>query len=204
MRRIMEFYNTTSRLAGSHHAHSPVAVISDVHGRADLFREALLGVYDKKNTTLVLLGDYIDRGPDSLGCLNLINEVISGQHFRDVVVLPGNHEELFSEALSGGTPERLLWMKNGGNRFFDEVSGDLSIIQREMPRQIWNRLSQKEPAHYQNGSLLFVHAGLNPNIETKAFLSQEYRTPRSRREVSESWAWVRTPCLDYTTRTESP
>ena len=85
-------------------------VIGDLHGcRREL--DALLQQhqFDPQQDLLISAGDIIDRGPDSLGCLALLQE----PWFRCV---RGNHEEMALSALQG--QDMALWQMNGGDWFF--------------------------------------------------------------------------------------
>ena len=65
--------------------------ITDIHGCANTFKEMLAKLNFSKRDKLYLLGDYIDRGPDSKGVLDLIMNLQSTGH--KVFCLKGNHEE---------------------------------------------------------------------------------------------------------------
>ena len=85
-------------------------VVGDIHGcRREL--DALLEQhqFDRQQDLLISVGDIIDRGPDSLGCLALLKE----PWFRCV---RGNHEEMALSALQG--QKMALWQMNGGDWFF--------------------------------------------------------------------------------------
>src|SRR6478736_3353747 len=75
-----------------------VYAVGDIHGRCDLF-EALVEAIEADDaaagpadTTVVLLGDLVDRGADSAGVVALARE---WQARRPVRILGGNHEEMF-------------------------------------------------------------------------------------------------------------
>ncbi|MEO6716449.1 MAG: metallophosphoesterase family protein [Novosphingobium sp.] len=75
-----------------------VYAVGDIHGCRDLF-DALIAAIETDDaarapaeTTIVLLGDLIDRGPDSAG---VIASARALQARRDVRILCGNHEEMF-------------------------------------------------------------------------------------------------------------
>ncbi|TPD95861.1 serine/threonine-protein phosphatase [Pantoea vagans] len=85
-------------------------VVGDLHGcrrELDLLLEQ--HKFDPQQDLLIPVGDIIDRGPDSLGCLALLQE----PWFRCV---RGNHEEMALSALQGR--EMALWQMNGGDWFF--------------------------------------------------------------------------------------
>ncbi len=126
--------------------------MSDIHGCLAEFNEALsliLGALDEPDTGLVLLGDYIHGGTDSLGVIKRIIE-LQEKYGRDkIVALLGNHEEFVLEGYSTidrvdsitpsadvGNEKYISWLKTlpryhvVGNTIFvhagiDEESGDL-------------------------------------------------------------------------------
>ena len=46
-------------------------------------------------------------------------------------------------------------------------------------------------SHAASGGLLFVHAGVNPDLPLDAFLAAPWDTPLSQLETSAHWAWIR-------------
>ena len=71
--------------------------MSDIHGCLAAFEKALGGIdLANDNTRLVLLGDYCDRGPDSLCVFKLVMD-LQQRYGERVVVLRGNHEEMLLE-----------------------------------------------------------------------------------------------------------
>jgi serine/threonine protein phosphatase 1 len=83
-------------------------VVGDLHGCLDLLFNLLVGVdFDPDKDRLISVGDLADRGPDSLGCLQLLLE----PWFHSA---RGNHEDLMLYAF--GQPEyyTTFWVKNGG------------------------------------------------------------------------------------------
>ncbi|MEO9463683.1 MAG: metallophosphoesterase family protein [Marinomonas sp.] len=150
-------------------------VVGDIHGRCDLF-EALADAVDADdrasgpaNTTIVLLGDLVDRGADSAGVIRRARE---WQRARKVRILAGNHEEMFLESFDD---EEVLrhFLKHGGRE---------TVLSYGIPLADYNRLSVSElltqlpsiiPQEDRDfldgfeekiiaGDYLFVHAGINP------------------------------------------
>ncbi len=77
-------------------ASRPVFAIGDIHGRNDLFEPliaAILRIVDEDKldkVALVTLGDYVDRGPDSLAVLKTVLDGIKHPKVESIC-LPGNH-----------------------------------------------------------------------------------------------------------------
>lgn len=76
-----------------------IYVMSDIHGFADIFQKNLEWIDLSGKNRLVLLGDYIDYGPESGRVLRLIFEMQKRYGPEKVIVLRGNHEEDFLEWL---------------------------------------------------------------------------------------------------------
>ncbi len=72
-------------------------VISDIHGCAKTFKALLDKISLSPKDELYLLGDYIDRGPDSKGVIDYIWHLEETGH--TVHCLRGNHEQMFLHAI---------------------------------------------------------------------------------------------------------
>src|SRR2546426_5809579 len=74
--------------------------VGDIHGNLaaldDLLRQLRADLTE--HDTVVFLGDYIDRGPDSKGCIDAILE-FQREVTTEVVCLRGNHEDWFFRTL---------------------------------------------------------------------------------------------------------
>jgi serine/threonine protein phosphatase 1 len=83
--------------------------IGDVHGNREALEDLLarLEIELQTHDTVVFLGDYIDRGPDSKGCVDRILQ-FRGESPATVVTLLGNHEDSFLQTLSD--PRRYSWL----------------------------------------------------------------------------------------------
>lgn len=171
-----------------------LAVIGDVHGEAELFRDALNSVRDPAGATLILLGDLIDRGPDSKGVLELARQ--AEERFGRTIILPGNHEQMLWFATR---PAGFSWSwncsfrANGGERTLWEFGYDVAALLNALPRQMIERLEKRSPLWHREGNLLFVHAGLNPEMDADEFLAdkQDHHTSPEDFQESLSPLWVR-------------
>jgi serine/threonine protein phosphatase 1 len=148
-------------------------VVGDVHGRRSQLRH-LLSILprDAGRDTLVLLGDFIDRGDDIPGTvadvLSLVNDAAAG----NVVALRGNHEEMFLDFLDEGAP---LWLHPavGSSETFNQDTGDaLTAELRSWWEEAQRRVSDSlPPAHveffrslplfHEDEHAYYVHAGLD-------------------------------------------
>lgn len=88
-----------------------LVVIGDIHGCSQTLKalyEKLITDYEAQNRTWVFVGDYIDRGPDSKGVIDLVLQI---SDVVDCVFLRGNHEQMLLDVQDG--TNAILWMKNG-------------------------------------------------------------------------------------------
>jgi serine/threonine protein phosphatase 1 len=84
-------------------------VIGDIHGNLAPLNNLLSQVVPeiRPEDTLVFLGDYIDRGPDTKGCVERIVQLKQGADFT-VITLLGNHEQWMLRTLDD--PLRHSWL----------------------------------------------------------------------------------------------
>lgn len=125
--------------------------ISDLHGCQNTFRAALDTIGLNRDDELFLLGDYLDRGPDSKGIIDTIWS-LQRDGFR-VHCLKGNHEQM---CLDGVASPRWLdtWLSHGGRETMASF-GD------QMPGEAYMQWMKKLPHFLETEGYLLVHAGLN-------------------------------------------
>ena len=76
-----------------------IYAMSDIHGCLGAFQKAMEKIDLSGDNKLVLLGDYIDYGPESGQVLRYVYELQQQYGAEKVIVLRGNHEEMFLEWL---------------------------------------------------------------------------------------------------------
>ena len=179
------FWRRKSKLAVAAHggfaipAGRRVYAIGDIHGRDDLFAD-LIGRIRADNAarnpaeiTLILLGDLIDRGPESAEvverAIGLRNEI------PDTRLLIGNHEECFLAALGGDVRRLRYFMRIGGDATIRSYwKGNASLADASF-EEVSERLPHLVPAEHvkflsdgedliEIGDYAFVHAGIRPGI----------------------------------------
>ncbi|NTW20970.1 MAG: serine/threonine protein phosphatase [Nostocales cyanobacterium W4_Combined_metabat2_030] len=129
--------------------------IGDIHGCCKTLRKMVEDVLLlTPDDTLYLLGDYIDRGPNSIGVLDyLLHLKDSG---FDIQPIRGNHEEMLLDAVS--TPEACsIWYGNGGWGTLRELGIDSP---EKIPQRYVYFLADL-PYIITTENYVFVHAGLN-------------------------------------------
>ncbi len=131
--------------------------IGDIHGCCVALETLLDAISPTSDDTIVTLGDYVDRGPDSRG---VIERLISlGQDCR-LVPLCGNHEEMMLSVVEGQNPYT-SWLRYGGVDTLDSYgfSGDLDVIPPSHHKFFDSLLDYFEtPTH------LFTHAAYDPGL----------------------------------------
>lgn len=136
-----------------------VIAVGDIHGCYNSFREL---VEEKirlvKTDQLILLGDYIDRGPDSKKVVDYIIDLQKTGF--ELVVLKGNHEAMLEDAYSN--PDKLsLWFFNGGL----ETMRSFRLSKLKALDPAYLDFFTGLPYYYESGNFLFVHAGFNDNAQ---------------------------------------
>lgn len=174
-----------------------IYAIGDIHGRLDLF-DRLLAIIDADDaargpaeTGLILLGDLIDRGPDSRG---VVERAIQLSATGKVRTLQGNHEEMLLSSID--SDEVLLhFLRHGGKETLFSYGlsaeeygsariGDVrAAITRLVPESHIRFISTMED-RITVGDYLFVHAGIRPGVPIEEQTLADLR-------------WIRRDFLDH-------
>ncbi|UDF05051.1 metallophosphoesterase [Asticcacaulis sp. AND118] len=157
--------------------------IGDVHGMFDQFcglmeKIRLDALSLKERPRVILLGDYVDRGPASSRVLEEIVRIqayiAEGKGWCDLEVLIGNHEWAMMKFLAKGES---MWLKYGGDTcatsYGVEIpfNMDFASTANEVREQLQARFPQRHrdligrmKLTFQAGDYLFVHAGVDPKV----------------------------------------
>jgi serine/threonine protein phosphatase 1 len=159
-----------------------VIAVGDVHGRLDLLdvlfdalSEDVAGI-EPKLAECVLLGDLVDRGPESRGVLELARQGLRsrfpGPPVHDTVLL-GNHDAWLRMALENvlGQADLDLWRRNGGEATWRSLGIETATRPEVLAAGIRDALPEAvrdlvltAPLSHRVGDLLFVHAGIDPRL----------------------------------------
>jgi serine/threonine protein phosphatase 1 len=140
--------------------------ISDIHGCFRPFYEMVVNIIElKKSDTLILLGDYIDRGEQSKEVIDFIIDLQKAGF--DIRALIGNHELMLID--SWYDPYDMpLWSMNGG--LLTLQSFGLEDI-REIGSHYLDFINSL--GYYLIlGNVIFVHAGFN-DLAPDPFLDKQ-------------------------------
>lgn len=155
-----------------------VYAVGDIHGRTDLLKLQLAQIevdealYPCPHSIIVFLGDYIDRGPDSRGTIDLL---LACAQIREVVCLKGNHETFVQRFLDA--PDSLSeWRTLGGletlvsyglrpslSRSHGDHEALSEALRAAIPAQHLAFLDSL-PTSFSCGDFFFVHAGVRPGF----------------------------------------
>ena len=174
-----------------------VYAVGDIHGRLDLF-EALAAAIDADDaaaapaeTTVVLLGDLVDRGADSAGVIALAR---AWRQRRRVRILAGNHEEMFLRSFKSLETFR-HFLRHGGRETVISYGIDRAAFghaELEEAQQMMRAAVPDEDVAFLKsfedmiaiGDYLFVHAGIDPRVPIEEQKVHDLR-------------WIREPFLSH-------
>lgn len=155
-----------------------VYAIGDIHGRDDCLAQLLVAIENDEKTraaaetTIVFLGDLIDRGSDSRG---VIERVMAISKARRCVLLMGNHEEILIRAWEGDRQATGLLHRVGGRETLMSYGVPTAEYDACDLGELTTLVSERVPlAHiaflrgfadqWRRGGYLFVHAGVRPGV----------------------------------------
>jgi len=134
-------------------------VIPDIHGRLDLLCEGLAQIAGRsrdKGGVVVVLGDYVDKGPASKG---VIDRMLAGiGDGLGLVTLKGNHDAMMIDALRD--PANMAhWLAKGGDEALASYGGAIA----DVPQAHIDWLNRLQLLHV-DAFRLYVHAGVDPDL----------------------------------------
>jgi serine/threonine protein phosphatase 1 len=141
-------------------------VIGDIHGQRETFERVLETVrYSPEGgDRVLLLGDVIDRGPDSTGMLHWLR--------RDgVTCIRGNHEQLMLDALEGNEEIEALWTERNGGAWAQALDSH----ERDEWHEVLRALPLALEVEGAQGRFVLVHAEIpeeTPWWALKAWLEE--------------------------------
>lgn len=159
-----------------------VYAIGDIHGRLDCFEALLAGIdaddaaRGRAKTTLVLLGDLIDRGPNSKA---VVERAMRLAETRECVMLMGNHEEILIAMWERDPRAAVLFHRVGGRETLlsygvapehydcSDAPGLVELAAEYVPAEHIAFLHRFGDS-WRAGDYLFVHAGIAPGIAFEA------------------------------------
>jgi serine/threonine protein phosphatase 1 len=202
-RRFARFVSLTrwARDAASRYPAAPageaIYAIGDIHGRADCLRRAhalidqdRIGRAGGRSATEIYIGDYVDRGPDSKGAIDLL---VARASVANIVALRGNHEIMMESFLRGLTSFE-DWRRFGGLETILSYGVDVRTLLARgavRPRDLAERVPAAHlrflaslKAIHTSGRYCFAHAGIRPGVPLEA-------------QSIDDTAWIRDDFLNH-------
>lgn len=168
-------------------------VIGDIHGCIEPLRRVMLLIDEDRACTRppyygeIYLGDYVDRGPDSAGVLDLLIER-AGQ--RTAIFIKGNHD-LMLEEFSGGRRGLAEWLPLGAADTLrsygatpDMIANGSDELQKLIPQRHVDFIAACDTS-FRVEDYFFAHAGVRPGRELD-------------RQMPEDLMWIRDDFLNDT------
>jgi len=141
-------------------------IISDIHGKYDMF-EKMLGHWNKDTEQLIILGDLIDRGEDSL---KVVKKAMTLKDNYGAIILMGNHEDMF-----------LSWLREPHSCYGEHIAtlrafneSEVSI-HRLLPEKLARLTIENNPKsisflkglpdYVEADNYIFVHAGVDLSLD---------------------------------------
>lgn len=176
-----------------------VYAVGDIHGCADLLDALLVRIAEDDaargpaRTTLIFLGDLVDRGPASAAVIERLRTLATDR--PDTRFLLGNHEEVFLEALKGEPKALRMFCRIGGRETIMSYGVDPADYDRMDYDELHQAMRSRVPAEHEAfvtgfedmiviGDYVFVHAGIRPDTDLSMQRGSDLR-------------WIRKPFLDH-------
>lgn len=148
--------------------------VGDIHGRYD----CLVGLYNKimerikenpdiLGDTIVFLGDYIDRGPQSKQVLDFLMSLGNSDIVKHVILM-GNHELMMIDARFNENYETerdaSLWLSNGGDETLKSFGLTFDQFRNGEADEYVNWVSNLEMIR-EEFDYIFVHAAVETDTD---------------------------------------
>lgn len=181
----------------------PICVIGDLHGMSDLL-EAMLDLISRQpgaeRARVVLVGDLIDRGPDSAKVLARVFHLCRANPSR-FICLMGNHERMLLDFLADPVANAPRWLRAGGAETLhsfglnQRMAGTDSAsrframaaaLHAALPEGMLDWLAAL-PLYWQGDGLSVVHADADPTIALSEQDESVLLWGRGRRRSGQGW-----------------
>ena len=140
-----------------------IFAIGDIHG-CIIKLQALVSMlpFDAEQDTLLFVGDYIDRGPDSKGVIDYL--IALKKEIRSVVFLSGNHERMFLNYYRHNKGKELFLINGGESTIISYGHAGLKDGRKMNVPESHLEFFTSLRTFYETEDYIFVHAGLKPGI----------------------------------------
>ena len=139
---------------------SRVFCVGDIHGGYKALVQVLEAVnFDYDNDMLISLGDVTDGWPEVAECIELLMTI------KNLIYIKGNHDEWTERFLkltlkTGPSTFNYMWYTQGGEATYKSYFDKPELVEKHL-----KFLSEAKLYHVDDENRLFLHAGLDPDID---------------------------------------
>ena len=126
--------------------------IGDLHGEVTLLRRLLATIQPQPTDTVIFLGDYVDRGEDSVATIKELEELRAR---TQVVAIRGNHDAAWLEVFTGNGYRQRPAIP-GARAIWDQYRG--------LPPVSIGRFLATTVLTYEDEKAYYSHAGAHPGL----------------------------------------
>jgi serine/threonine protein phosphatase 1 len=154
-----------------------ILAIGDIHGCGTALSALLAGLQPTPEDMVVMLGDAIDRGPDSRGVIEQLFEV---RERTKLVSIMGNHEQMMLDAIDGNMPIQ-EWLMHGGAQTLDSYGKGFGIdaVPREHVEFVrtWGDVHETDAHFFAHGNYFAGRRLDNQPWDELRWQSLKWHTP---------------------------
>jgi serine/threonine protein phosphatase 1 len=134
--------------------------IGDIHGHREELAALLNAIPLEPEDRLVFLGDYVDKGPDVKGTLELLSQL---SYRPNTVFLRGNHDQMLIDAHRDPSKFGIWQCLAGENPLASYGEGETEDLLGLIPAHHWRFLEERCVNFFEDDHFIFVHGGIRPN-----------------------------------------
>lgn len=179
MRFLSRFRSKTPCFSASLQPDAPFYAVGDVHGRIDKLHVLLdlLKAQAHPTASLILVGDYVDRGDQTAQVLQVLHQMQTNSAPGTMTCLRGNHEAMLLAFLDRPERNGARWLRYGGLQTLASYnlrlppgpaeSTDWVDIRDRLRAAIGPEIEawlRALPLDWQSGNVYVCHAGADPDL----------------------------------------
>jgi serine/threonine protein phosphatase 1 len=135
--------------------------IGDIHGHTSALTALLDEICPSSTDKVVFLGDYVDKGPDVAGTLDLLSALSQKQ---DWIFLRGNHDQMMLDAYQDASTFAVWECLAGDDPLSSYGSGTTAELLRNVPDHHIRFLADRCCNFHETDFFIFVHAGIRAHM----------------------------------------
>ncbi|MBV5319278.1 MAG: serine/threonine protein phosphatase [Desulfobulbaceae bacterium] len=136
--------------------------IGDIHGCYEALRTLWDFVGFREDDTIITLGDYSGKGPDTLAVIDWLSRI---NRTHKLIPLRGNHDIMMLNARMSAAKYR-KWINLGGDmtlRSYNPISRKIGKL-TDIPESHWDFLDNHLQPFFETDTHFFVHANASPGL----------------------------------------